>query len=126
MQKKTMANTPMHFVEKRKLERFNIEVPSKIEMMSTADNMEKQDLLTSNVCSGGAYFKTAQPLPVDTEISVELVLPLDKFKKQPSAYAKAQIRLTGKVLRAESNGMGICFEKDYQIQPCKEGDDSRA
>ena len=118
--------TLMHLVEKRKLERFNLEVSAKIGVLSTTEDTERLDLLTSNVCSGGAYFKTAQPLPVDTEISVELVLPLDKFKKQPSAYAKAQIRLTGKVLRAESNGMGICFEKDYQIQPCKEGDDSRA
>ena len=82
--------------------------------------------MASNVCSGGAYFRTAQPLPVGTEISAHLVLPLEKLKKLPRTFAKVQIHLTGKVLRAEPNGMGVCFDKDYQIQSWKEGDDSRA
>ena len=106
--------------EKRKLERFNLEVLAKIEVLTTGHGKEKLDFQTSNVCSGGAYLLTPQPLPVGTEISVDLVLPLDEFKKLPNKYEKVQINLTGKVLRVEPDGMGVCFDENYQIRPWKE------
>ena len=54
----------MQRIEKRKLDRFSLEVPAKIEVISAEDSKERLDLVTSNVSSGGAYFKASHPLPV--------------------------------------------------------------
>jgi len=46
---------------------------------------------------------------------VELVLPLDRLKKLKNEHKRAYVRVTGRVLRSESQGMAIGFDGDYQI-----------
>ena len=104
----------MRRVEKRKLERFDLSIPATIQVVSDRE-METLALTTSNICSGGAFFRTAQPLPVGTEIEIDLELPLGKFKTLKDTQKQVSINLTGKVLHAETSGMGVCFDKDYQI-----------
>ena len=65
----------------------------------------------------GAFFRTTQPLPVGTEITIDLELPLSKFKKVKDIKKQVSINLTGKVLHAETTGMGVCFDEEYQIFP---------
>ena len=73
------------------------------------------NLLTSNICSGGAYFHTTQPLPEGSRVKVDLDLPLDRLERLKEGYRQAYIKVTGKDLRAESEGMAICLDEDYQI-----------
>ena len=102
--------------DKRGLERFDLHIPAAIEFL-TSDQKEKMlNLLTTNICSGGAYFYSPQPLPEGTQVKIDLVLPLDKLKKLKKEHKKAYIKVTGKVLRTESEGMAICFDEDYQIE----------
>ena len=104
----------MQIVEKRKLERFDLNIPAKIQVVSGGEK-EEMKLTTRNICSGGAFFRTAQPLPVGTEITIDLVLPLGKFQKLKDIKKQVSINLTGKVLHAETTGMGVCFDEEYQI-----------
>jgi len=94
-------------VEKRRLERF--------ELINERHDERMIHLLTTNICSGGAYFHTNQPLPEGTKVKLDLVLPLDKLRKLKKEHKKALIKVTGKVLRTESEGMAICFDRDYRI-----------
>ena len=62
--------------EKRRLERFDLKMPAKIES-TTSDQEEKLlDLLTSNISSGGAFFHTTQPLREGSQVKIDLAYPL--------------------------------------------------
>lgn len=95
--------------------RFDLEIPATIELLTPDQEREILNLLTSNMCSGGAYFHTTQPLPEGTQVKIDLVLQLDRLKSLKEAYRQAYIKVTGEVLRSESEGMAICFDADYQI-----------
>jgi len=103
--------------EKRRLERFDLKMPAKIESMTSDQEEKTLDLLTSNICSGGAFFHTAQPLREGTQVKIDLVLPLERLKQLKDDCKQAYIMVTGRVLRPESEGMAILFDKDYLIRP---------
>jgi len=103
--------------DKRGLERIDLGLSATIEFLTSDQEKSLPNLLTSNVCSGGAYFHTTQPLPEGTQIKIDLVLPLDKLKKLKDEYKQAYKKVTGAVLRSESEGMAILFDKDYLIRP---------
>lgn len=109
----------MEEIEKRKLERFDLKIPAKIEVKTSDQEEEVLNLLTSDICSGGAFFHTTQPLPEGTEVKIDLVLPLDKLNKIKDDYQQVYIKITGTVLRSESRGMAIYFNEDYLIHPRK-------
>jgi Tfp pilus assembly protein PilZ len=109
----------MQMMEKRKLERFDLEIPSTIESLDQSSKTDVVESLTSNICSGGAYFKTNQPLAVGTEIKIDLFLPLNKFKRLKSICEKVHIDLRGIVLYSDPHGMGVCFDENYEIRPLK-------
>ena len=106
----------MQLMENRKLERFDLKIPAIIEPLSQSSETDVVELLTSNICSGGAYFETNQPLTVGTEIKVDLFLPLNKFKQVKSICEKVHINLSGIVLYSDPHGMGVCFDEKYKIR----------
>jgi hypothetical protein len=110
-----VGRNPLNLEEKRALQRFDLEIPAKIQ--STTSDQEKRllNLLTSNICSGGAYFDTTKPLPEGTRVKIDLVLPLDRLKRLEDGCKQAYIKITGRVLRSGSKGMAICFDEDYQL-----------
>ena len=101
--------------EKRRLERFDLVLPAAIEFINEHHDERMINLLTANICSGGAYFHTSKPLPEGTQVKIDLILPLDKLRKLKKEHKKAFIKVKGRDLRTESEGMAICFDKDYQI-----------
>jgi hypothetical protein len=102
--------------ERRKLERFDLELPAKIGFINETHKEKILNLLTSNICSGGAYFQSTQLLPEGTRVKIDLALPLDKLTRLKEEYRQAYIKVTGRVLRSESEGMAICFDEDYEIR----------
>jgi len=106
--------------ERRKLERFDLRIPAKIELMTLGQEGRGEkipNIMTSDICSGGAFFHTTQPLPEGTQVKIDLILPLNKLKKLKDGWHLAHIKVTGTVLRSESTGMAICFNENYQIRP---------
>ena len=102
--------------ERRKLERFSFEVPAKIKVVGSAETQDMLDLATSNICSGGAFFRTIQALPEGTKVTADLILPLDRLKKL-TGHTRVIVRVNGTIVRSGSTGMAICFNEDYQIVP---------
>jgi hypothetical protein len=101
--------------EKRQSERFRLEIPIAIECLISDRERRLLNLLTRNICSGGAYFHTTQALSEGTKVKIDLVLPLDRLKTLNDEYRQAYIKVAGTVLRSESEGMAVCFDEDYQI-----------
>ncbi len=101
--------------EKRKMERFELEVVSKIRVGSRWHNIDTIELNTENICANGAYFKTSKPLPVGTSVSLAMKLEVNSNLK-PTTNLMA-IEVSGKVIRSENDGMAIRFDNGYKILP---------
>jgi hypothetical protein len=111
-----MMNTK--YDNRRELERFTLEVSTKIEVLAKNTEGKVIELPTRNICSGGAYFSTPRPLPEGTEVKLDIILPLEKLKALKDCK-EAYIKVTGKVLRTDMAGMSVRFNPDYQISPWK-------
>jgi hypothetical protein len=103
--------------EKRRLERFDLKVSARIENADKKKEKEAFDLVTNNLCAGGAFFHTDQSLPVGTKVKVNLVLPLGGLRKLSASCDQANVRVTGTVIRIQPGGMAVCFNDDYSIRP---------
>jgi len=102
-------------IERRKMERFSLELPACLLMTNESENQESIELVTSNVCAGGAFFKTEKPLPPGIELRIELFIHLDKLKN--IGGKRSRIEVLGSVIRTEKQGMAVCFDKKYKIHP---------
>ena len=102
--------------ENRNMERFSLELHTYLSMADENGDQGSIDLLTINVCAGGAFFKTKKPLSIGTNVKMDLILPLDKFKKFEGK--RSRINVAGSVIRTDNKGMAICFGKRYKISPC--------
>lgn len=106
----------MNFIEKREMERFTLELPAWISIMDENENQRAFEVMISNICAGGAFFKTDNPLSVGTDVKMDLILPLDKFNK--IGGKKSRVDISGSVIRTDEQGMAVCFDKKYSIMPC--------
>jgi c-di-GMP-binding flagellar brake protein YcgR len=100
-------------IEKRKIERFDLELPIYLRISDKDKKREPLKFITSNICSGGAFFKTEKPLSVGTDVKLDIILPLNKFKNVKSKIS--HIDVSGSVIRTDQQGMAICFDKNYKI-----------
>lgn len=100
---------------KRKLERFPLKLPARIVVDCDGEEETCLDAITSDISAGGAFFHTDTPLPVGTQMQVDLILPLDELKKIEGK--KARIEVKGSVIRTVEGGMAISFDRKYQISP---------
>ena len=98
---------------KRKLERFPLKLPARIFVDGGEGEAALLDAVTSDISAGGAFFYTDTPLPVGTEMNVDLILPLDELKKIEGK--RANIKVKGAVIRTGKKGMAIIFDKKYRI-----------
>jgi hypothetical protein len=103
-------------VERRKFERYEMQVPAKVEALARATTGKKLSLKTANVCAGGAYFSTPNVLMEGTNVRLEIVLTFNERKMFADAK-NARVRLLGTVIRSREDGMAIRFSDDYVIDP---------
>jgi len=105
----------MKETNRRRLERFDIALPAKV-AAGPGKGENIFTLTTANVSAGGAFFKTDAVLPVGTEVLVELTLLAELFRNVKPANSTL-VRLAGKVLRHERDGMAIVFSEHFHMQP---------
>jgi hypothetical protein len=101
--------------EKRKLERFSLQLLSRLSVKSGDRGQDSIELLTRNISSGGAFIQTSRPFKVGTRLDIEVIFPLDRIKKVEGEMAC--MKVNGSVIRSDTEGMAISFDKDYQILP---------
>ena len=103
-------------VERRKFERYEMQVPATVETLARAAARKKLSLETANVCAGGAYFSTPNVLTEGTNVRLEIVLSFNQCKVLADTK-DARIRMLGTVIRSHKDGMAIRFSEDYVIDP---------
>jgi hypothetical protein len=102
-------------VERRKLQRFSLCIPTRIVTNSGSNKREVLELITVNICAGGAYFKTKYEFSFGSKVHMDLVLPINKSSK--ILGMDGFVEINGKVIRADSEGIAVLFDPDYEILP---------
>jgi hypothetical protein len=103
--------------QKRKMERFPVQLPASIfpAVEEHEEHREAMNFLTRDACAGGVFIQTDKPLPLGTEVKIELVLPLIELKN--FGEKGALLKVSGAVVRVTETGMAIGFNEDYHIWP---------
>ncbi len=114
-----MADSYDLVYERRRLERFDLQVPAKIEVLSSADMAPVIELLTKDICAGGAYYPTKAAFPAGTKVKLDILLPL-RSVSTVTDNTRGLIKVNGTVIRSGPAGMAIGFDGGYLITPFRE------
>ena len=109
----TMAKKMMK--ERRRFERYSLTLPAHLESDDGVGRVP-EGLMTSNISAGGAYVMTTEPLRQGMEIRMEIILPFNNLKKV-KVERDACVMITGRVVRAEADGIAVQFNDDCSIMP---------
>ena len=101
--------------EKRGMERFDLELPTRLYVMDDTGEQKTFEHKTKNISSRGALIDTDSPFAVGTEVKLNITVPIDKLKDLGGK--RSTIDVSGSVVRTDSNGMAICFNKNFCIMP---------
>jgi hypothetical protein len=99
--------------DRRKMKRFDLTLPTKLFWVAENKEHNSVELMTSNICAGGAYFITNRTLPKDTEVKMNLILELKKHHELSGRQSR--IDASGFVNRTDHQGMAICFNNNCKI-----------
>ena len=96
-------------MEQRVATRYNLQVPAHVETMHSDENVRSHKWKTRDISPNGAFLLTnGQSLEKDTAIKVNLYL-------NTYSGSGSWIKMNGRVVRAESEGIGVCFNGQYQF-----------
>ena len=96
-------------MERRVVTRYNLQVPAQVETMHSRGDVQTYEWKTRDVSSSGAFLLTdGQMLENGTDIKVNLFL--NSFSGSGS-----WVKMNGRVVRIEGDGVGVCFEGHYQF-----------
>ena len=102
--------------ERRKLERFQLHVPAKIEPTDESGHQETLQLETKDISADGAFFVSSKPITEGADIRLEMILTVDKLKELIGVHKKVELKLQGHVIRSDSDGVAVLFDRKYHIR----------
>lgn len=106
----------MRLPERREMERFPLEIEECRMSCGKTEDAISEELRIENICAGGAFVKTKKQLPVGTDVTLNMVLPLHIGANQFTTK-KSYISVIGEVIRTGEQGMAIGFGRKYSISP---------
>ena len=102
--------------ERRKLERFQLHVPAKIELTDASGHHETLQLETKDISADGAFFVSSKPITEGANLQLEMILSVEKLKDLIGVHKKVELKLQGHVIRSDSDGVAVLFERKYHIR----------
>jgi len=102
--------------ERRKLERYQLRVPTTIELAGASGLQGTLRLETKDISADGAYIASSEPIDEGMHLKLEMVLSVERLKELIGADKKVELRLEGTVIRKDSEGIAVLFDKKYQIK----------
>lgn len=99
-------------MDKRKFERFEIELPARMETNSL-NKKRVFDLVTKNISATGVYLSTNSPFSDGLHIKISLTTQNNKLVELTGS--QSLIECEGNVVRSTQTGVAICFNKECQI-----------
>jgi PilZ domain len=101
--------------ERRNLQRFYIQAPTRIETASEGKSNRVLNLVTRDLSSSGAFVSTEQPLREGAPVRLEVLLSLAMLPEITGGGARARVRVRGKVIRVDEGGMAILFSGRHRF-----------
>ena len=99
--------------EQRKYERFQLELPARLETNST-DKKEILELQTKDISAAGALLVgTTEQFPTGIRCQLELIVTSERIKELTGV--QGLIKIAGTIVRSSPDGVAICFDGDCQI-----------
>ncbi len=96
-------------MERRVVTRYNLQVPAHVEIVPSDGEVQSFEWKTRDVSSSGAFLLTeGHALENGTDLKVNLFL--NSF-----SGAGSWVTMNGQVVRSESEGVGVCFDGQYQF-----------
>ena len=102
--------------ERRKLERFQLHVPAKIELTNESGHHETLQLETKDISADGAFFESSKPIIEGADVRLEMILTVDKLQDLIGVHKKVELKLQGHVIRSDSDGVAVLFNRKYHIR----------
>jgi hypothetical protein len=102
--------------ERRKIQRFHLEIPARIKRVGEGQTGEVSDFKTRDISSSGAFLFTDEQVAEGAHLTLELVLPVEKFKQLLGPHSKVRINVSGRVIRKDQEGIAVLFNKKYEIR----------
>ncbi len=100
------SSSPAKAQDRRSIERYDLRLLGIVQ--APDDGKPAQELYTRDVSCEGAFFRTAQPLPVESQVRVTLFLP-------PKGFGSSKISTQGEVVRSGGDGIAVRFRPSYRI-----------
>ena len=100
--------------ERRKSERYDLQFPATVQVEGRETPLK---LFTKDISSGGAFFCTAYPVETGIKVSIEIVIENETLKQLTGH--ESCIKLTGKIVRNDSDGMAVAFNGHEKIMPLR-------
>jgi hypothetical protein len=100
-------------VERRSLERYELQASTEIALMASTGEVVLPHLLTRDISSSGAFVLTRVQLPVGSDVRVRFVLHSRSAGGKPQR--KARVNVNGQVVRMDSDGVAIRFAHRFSI-----------
>jgi hypothetical protein len=98
--------------ERRKFERFTLPLPVRLETI-TLDKNKVLDLETRDISASGTFIPTLTSFPKGTGLIMDFTIPSDNIKE--FKYVKSFKGSTGTLVRSNSKGMAIHFDRECYI-----------
>jgi len=99
--------------ERRRLERFNLELPAKVEVLEPGER-QVSNLVTSNISANAAYFQTLHPISEGVRVRLTISIANEIVKKITGF--EMRLNIEGRVVRSEPTGMAIQFNEHREIE----------
>ena len=97
----------------RKMARFDLKLTACLLATGNGEKGKSMELMTRNICSGGAYFLTDRPMSKGAEVKMDLILELERL--HALGGRQSHVYVSGSVIRTDHQGMAICFDREYEI-----------
>jgi hypothetical protein len=102
--------------ERRRIERFHLEVPARIKSIDNEEAERGGAFTTRDISSSGAFLFTEEAVAEGARVTLELVLPVEKFRQLLGSQSKVSISVSGRVIRRDQQGIAVLFNKKYEIK----------
>jgi len=100
--------------ERRRAERYDLQFPAKIYVQGRETPL---NLFTRDISSRGAFFCTEYPLQTGVRVVLEIVIENETLKRLSGH--ESCVKITGYVIRKDSDGMAVVFDGHEEIMPLR-------
>ena len=101
--------------ERRKIERFDLRAPAKLEVESKRPDRNVLRLTTRDISSNGAFLYTNQPLPLGSPVRLEFLLSIDFLHRVVGEGRTTRVKVRGNVVRLDEDGIAVAFDSKYTM-----------